>query len=268
MMGVPDDDIISLGELLRQCDLDSDPGQLCDLDQHIPALADLNSKEIEALLGSRDVPLEKYAHLVRSRVLKDAFHLLDMIYISRVHGLRIPFAQAFRDALFIPNIKDKARIEVWLRTKNLKWEDMLRYKSAWLWRHCRRTIPPPEVLYPLVYDVLHTWGALKDAKTGLPLFNASAWQTAKNILDLVRNGYVSDPPGVTLYYCIGLDAEANGLPIYRCIRGTNMTEGGVHTHLRSRLPTSGVSVRHMRACLLDFVLRHNLLVSTNMNLPS
>ncbi|KAF8996470.1 hypothetical protein BDZ89DRAFT_1149037 [Hymenopellis radicata] len=41
-----------------------------------------------------------------------------------------------------------------------------------------------------------------------------------------------------------------------------MTEGGVHTHLRSRLPTSGVSVRHMRACLLDFILRHNLLVGT------
>ncbi|KAK0461442.1 hypothetical protein IW261DRAFT_1614365 [Armillaria novae-zelandiae] len=41
-----------------------------------------------------------------------------------------------------------------------------------------------------------------------------------------------------------------------------MTEGGVHTHLRSRLPTSGVSIRHMRACLLDFILRHNLLVGT------
>ncbi len=254
-----DDNIISLGDLLRQCELDSEPVQL---QQRQSAGADLGNEEVTALLGLRNLPLEEFSRLVRSRVLKDAFHLLDMVYISRVHGLRIPFAQAFRDALFIPNIEDKACIETWLRTKNLEWEDMLRYKSAWLWRHCRRTIPPPEVLYPLVYDVLHTWGPLKDAKTGLPLFNSSAWQTAKNILELVRNGYVSDPPGVTLYYCVGLDAAANGLPIYRCVRGTNMTEGGVHTHLRSRLPTSGVSIRHMRACLLDFILRHNLLVST------
>ncbi len=41
-----------------------------------------------------------------------------------------------------------------------------------------------------------------------------------------------------------------------------MTEGGVHTHIRSRLPIYGVSPRHMQACLLDFILRHNLLVGT------
>ncbi|KAF8989595.1 hypothetical protein BDZ89DRAFT_974680, partial [Hymenopellis radicata] len=156
----------------------------------------------------------------------------------------------------------KSRIEIWLRSKGLKWDDMLRYKSKWLWRHCRRTIPPPETLYPLVHDVFHTWGSLKDAKTGAPLFNAAAWQKAKNILELIRNGYVSDPPGVPLYYCIGLDAQAGGLPVYRCFRGTNMTEGGVHTHLRARLPTRSTSVRHMVACLLDFILRHNLLVGT------
>ena len=39
-------------------------------------------------------------------------------------------------------------------------------------------------------------------------------------------------------------------------------EGGVHMHLRSRLPTSGASVRHVNACLSDFVLQRNLWVSS------
>ncbi|KAJ7689636.1 hypothetical protein B0H17DRAFT_1331730 [Mycena rosella] len=211
-----------------------------------------------SILGP-EIP-ENWATIVRSRVLKDIFHVFHMIYISRTHGLRLAFIHAFRDACLIPHPIDKARIEVYLATRNLTWADMLCYKPKWLWRHCRRTVPPPEELYPLVHRVFMLYGPLKDAKTGLPLFNAAAWKIAKNILELVRNGYVSDVPGVALYILLGFDAKAGGLPIYRCIRSTNMVEGGVHTHLRAKLPSRGASVRHMVACLLDFVLRHNLTV--------
>lgn len=68
------------------------------------------------------------------------------------------------------------------------------------------------------------------------------------------------PQILPLYTVIGLDEKNHGLPIYHCFRGTNSTEGGVHTHLRPRMPTSGASVRHVHSCLLDFVLRHNLVV--------
>ncbi|KAJ6473082.1 hypothetical protein C8R45DRAFT_776206, partial [Mycena sanguinolenta] len=199
-----------------------------------------------------------FAWLIRSRVLKDIFHVFNMIYISRSHGLRIAFSRALRDALLIPHPSDKAWIERYLKTRGVTWDNMLRFHPTWVWRHCRRTIPPPEVLYPLVHEVFMTYGPLKDAKTGLPLFNSAAWRISKNILELIQNGYVSDPPGVQLYYCLGFDAKADGLPIYRCVRGTNMVEGGVHTHLLSKLPSRGASVRHMICCLLDFVLRHNL----------
>ncbi|KAJ7018412.1 hypothetical protein C8F04DRAFT_977319 [Mycena alexandri] len=153
-----------------------------------------------------------------------------------------------------------ALIEAYLKGHDVTWENMRRFHPKWLWRHCRRTIPPAEELYPLVHKVFMTYGPLKDAKTGLPLFNAAAWRIAKNILELVKNGHVSDPPGVQLYYCLGFDIKACGLPIYRCVRGTNNVEGGVHTHLLSNLPSRGASVRHMVACLLDFILCHNLRV--------
>lgn len=203
-----------------------------------------------------------FIHIIRSRVLKDPFHVFNMIYISRTHALRIPFAQALRDAMFIPHPEDKWRVSIWLQTKGLNWDTMLQFRSRWIWKHVRRTIPPPELLYPGIHDVFLKFGPLRDAKTNLPLFSASTWKTTKNILELIRNGYLSDPPGISLYYCIGLDYRAGGLRVWHCIRGTNMTEGGVHTHLRPRMPSRGTSIRHMRACLYDFVLHHNLHVST------
>ncbi|KAF6762926.1 hypothetical protein DFP72DRAFT_1140138 [Ephemerocybe angulata] len=96
-----------------------------------------------------------------------------------------------------------------------------------------------------------------DATTKAPLFNANNWKVSKNILDLVYHGYVSDPPGVPLYG-VHPDSEISVLPVYRCFRGTNRTEGAVHTHLRSHLPSSGTSIRHVEAALDDFTLIHNI----------
>ncbi|KAG6821234.1 hypothetical protein H0H93_002344 [Arthromyces matolae] len=260
---IPNDDIdgISVGEVINDGPTTNFPDDSSGLESNPESDASSHNLGAETL-GVRNIDQDSFKTHIRSRVLKDVFHVFNMLYISRTHGLRLGFAQSLRDALLVPHPDDKARVEAWLCTKNIDWDHMLRYNSTWLWRHCRRTVPPPEDLYPLVHDVFMTWGPLKDAKTGLPLFNAAAWKTAKNILELIRNGHVSDPPNVPLYFIIGLDKNAGGLPIYRCIRGTNMVEGGVHTHLRKMLPSCGASVRHMVTCLLDFILRHNLLVGT------
>ncbi|KAJ3768614.1 hypothetical protein FB446DRAFT_706893 [Lentinula raphanica] len=226
----------------------------------------------EETLGPRDLALPEYAQFIWSCVLKDPFHVFNMIYIPKSHALRIPFAQALRDAMLIPHPEDKRRVLDWLRTKGLTWDFILKFKSHWVWKHVRRTIPPPELLYPAIHNVFSKYGPLKDAKTGLPLFSSSTWKVVKNILELNlweawAFGGVSRLSGLKvfflmLYYCIGLDFQAGGLRVWRCICGTNMTEGGVHTHLRPRMPTRGTSIRHMRACLLDFVLHHNLHVGT------
>ena len=58
----------------------------------------------------------------------------------------------------------------------------------------------------------------------------------------VPNPY-TDPPNIPLHYCIGI-IKKSGLPVYRCWRGTNFTEGGVHRPIRRSLPISGVSPEH------------------------
>jgi hypothetical protein len=205
---------------------------------------------------------------IRSRVLKDAFHVFNMFRLPSTHGLRLEFGRQLRNAIFIPIAEDRQRINAWGASQSppQTFEKIRASRPAWLWRRCRRIIPPPKILYPLVEQVFRIFGPLKDATTGIPLFNSGNWKTAKHVLDLIRNGFLSDPPGIALYTTIGIDKTAGGLPIYRCSRGTNFTEGGVHAHLRSHLPSSGASIRHMHACLLDFILRHNLLVCFFLNL--
>ena len=138
--------------------------------------------------------------LIRSRVLKDPFHVFNMIYIPKGHGLLYDFAHALHDAIFIPDKEDKDRIGAFAASLDppQTWATFLRYRASFLWKRCKRVIPPPEVLYPMVVKVFHTYGPLKDAKTGQPLFNKAAWKSAKNILSLIQNGYLSDPPGIAL----------------------------------------------------------------------
>jgi hypothetical protein len=112
----------------------------------------------------------------------------------------------------------------------------------------------------MVEQLFLEYDPLKDASTHLPLFNQQNWKIAKQILELIQQGFVSDPPGIALYSVIAVDAKADNLSVYHCSHGTNFTEGGVHPHLRSQLPTSGASIRHVNACLSDFILQHNIQV--------
>jgi len=130
----------------------------------------------------------------------------------------------------------------------------------WVRERCKHIIPAPVRLRHLVSHVFRTYGPLVDPKTNKPLFTSENWKTAKHVLELIQNGYLSDPPGIPLYTVVGLDKKAGGLSIYRCSRGTNATEGGVHKHIQARLPKCGASIRHVNAMLHDFVLYHNLVV--------
>lgn len=203
-----------------------------------------------------------WSSTLRSRILKDIFHVFNMLRISTSHGLRKEFARALQDTIFVPDQEDRMQISAWaaMAKPPMTFQQLLTSRPKWLWRHCQWSVPPPDILFPLVKNLFMTYGPLKDAATKLPLFSAANWKVAKQILELIRQGFISDPPAIPLYSIIGLDAKAGDLPIYRCSRGTNFTEGGVHAHLRSRMPTSGASVRHANASLCDFVLQHNLRV--------
>ena len=59
-------------------------------------------------------------------------------------------------------------------------------------------------------------------------FQCFSMEKCKKPLNTGQMGYLSDPPGIPLYYTVGVDHEVGGLPVWRCCRGTNFVEGGVH----------------------------------------
>lgn len=197
---------------------------------------------------------------IRSRVIGDLWHLMHQFRIPVHHGLRRPFSRALRDAIFIPDPGDKATVEVVLKKKNLTWEQMLLWNSDWLWRRVRRFVPRPDVLLPRVSKVFEVFGPLKDATTGEPLFNKASIQKAKNVLENIRLGYYSDPPGIKLY--ILQREDKHGLSLYRCMRGTNGIEGGIHQNIIRRFGSFCASPRFAVNLLREYCLTHNLRVST------
>ncbi|KAH6903571.1 hypothetical protein BKA70DRAFT_1433611 [Coprinopsis sp. MPI-PUGE-AT-0042] len=178
---------------------------------------------------------------VRSHVLKDVFHVFNMLQLSPKHGLRADFSRALHDILFVPNEEDRVRINAWAeaQTPPTTFDQLRATRPCWLWRRCRRQIPPSNILHPLVQSLFNTYRPLVDPKSKAPLFNQRIWKKAKTMIS-------------ALVICPSISARA----------APTFTEGGVHTHLLSRLPVSGVSIRHINASLSDFVLQHNLRVGT------
>jgi len=196
--------------------------------------------------------------VVRSRVLGDIWHLFHQFPISLHHGLRRPFARALSAAIFFTDPGDKSAVESFLQKSNTSYEAKLVAKPKWVLARVRRYVPPPEILLSRVAAVIKTFGPLKDSTTGQPLFNDKAWEVTKNILEHIRGGYYSDPPGVSLYYEVGKDK--NNLTLYRCCRGTNDLEGGVHQNLIRRFTSFNVSARQAVNMILDYAICHNMQV--------
>ena len=49
-----------------------------------------------------------------------------------------------------------------------------------------------------------------------------------SVLEAAHSGYLSDPEDISLYE--QKDVDDDGLPLYRCLRGTNAVEG-MHSHI-------------------------------------
>ncbi|KAG1878532.1 hypothetical protein C8R48DRAFT_768098 [Suillus tomentosus] len=232
-----------------------------DLDLASDAEKDLHGlSQIESLaeLVSRNVTIE--SNEVRSRVLGDIWHLMDQFKISIHHGLRRPFSRALQDAIFLPDPVDLAAVKEVLKKRNTCFRQMVLTNSDWVWQRIKRLVPPPEILAPRVTEVLQTYGPLKDAVTGQPLFNDASWEKAHLVIENIKLGYYSDSPGHHFYTLQRTDKL--GLNIYRCSRGTNNVEGGIHQNIIRRFGSFNASPQLTVNLLRDYTLMHNLEVGT------
>ncbi|CAO3656239.1 unnamed protein product [Mucor hiemalis] len=59
------------------------------------------------------------------RILKDAFHIMQMIKVSLKLGMAKEFSRRFRDAIFVVDPEDKARVEEYFGTINTAWSTQM-----------------------------------------------------------------------------------------------------------------------------------------------
>ncbi|CAO3657291.1 unnamed protein product [Mucor hiemalis] len=194
---------------------------------------------------------------VPSRVLKDAFHLIDQIKVSMRHGMAKDFKRRFRDCLFVVYEEDKKNVTRYLATIGYTWEAYLVENPDFLWERVRRYIPTADKLYPLVKECFDDYADARCIKTELVLFDAQAKKTAKNILEAIKSGFVSDlVGGPALYTEKGFDKR--GLMRYSCSCGTSSVEGSCHFNIIRKFSSFNAGPRLTNMALYDYRLCHNI----------
>jgi hypothetical protein len=209
----------------------------------------------QPLMQEEDIPSPLTPTNTCSRVLKDVFHVFQMLKLPLRHGGRADFCRDLRDAILQMDMNDHEKVSQVLLSKGQDFETIMRYNPSYLWARIRRVIPHPMALYPKVVEVFNAHMDVVDQKTGMKLFNLEARKQAKSILELVAKGVLSDPHDVQLYYYLRTDAD--GLPIYRCIRGTNSLEGGVHQNIHRNFASYNAGPQLANCLLSVYCYRHN-----------
>jgi hypothetical protein len=95
------------------------------------------------------------------------------------------------------------------------------YDAKWFQARVPRRVPAPLELYYRLRAVYAAFGDLVDEESGKALFNDKAWKKANAVLLEVLLGFLSDPPGYTMYT---VELDDNGAPkkdrlgcqLYRC----------------------------------------------------
>ncbi|KAF9065365.1 hypothetical protein BDP27DRAFT_1424927 [Rhodocollybia butyracea] len=133
------------------------------------------------------------------------------------------------------------------------------WKMAWLNRHARRYTPEPGKLEPALKQLFNSFKNIicsTNRKKGQgQFFSKELLQITTSLLDSVHCGFLSDPPGIPLYYIIGSDHD--NLPLYQTIRGTNSIEGGVHMVIHHTFGSLRASPELTVSLLGNWTLRQN-----------
>lgn len=217
------------------------------------------------MADSNDINVEPGSSEIKtflSRLLDDNYHVQNRLLklLSHTHTGFKPFAQAFSQTLLIPDKSDEAAVKEVFEKKGIPWSYALRTKSDAIIKRVRRYCPGPEQLVRDLKALFDSWADVKcskDPKRGV-LFNQDARKEAALILKVAQLGLISDPPGISLYFKIGVDP--NGLTVYRCIRGTNSLEGGIHMPLRRTFGSLRASPELGDALLANIRHRRNVTV--------
>ncbi|KAL7415815.1 hypothetical protein BDY24DRAFT_369149 [Mrakia frigida] len=194
----------------------------------------------------------------KSNVKLDVVHAMFRVEkeVSKAHTAHKAFLRALSETLLVYDAGDRAEVEDLAKATGWTWEELKQKKGKWLKKRVRRFIPESEVLAANLVTLLNGWKDVEDmsVKTRGKLLRRRARKAMENLIELVRKGYLSDPP-VPLYYILRTDQQ--GYTVYRCVRGTNVIEGGIHKNIVRSIGANNAGMPLMVALLRNFTSRLN-----------
>ena len=120
---------------------------------------------------------------------------------------------------------------------------------------------PPSFLYGQVRAVLVVYCTKLDADSKKSLFNKRAWKKANNLLEVLLDGFISNPPDLPL--CLhqlnkkgDSKIDSDGFYLYHYIRETNLIEL-FHKSLVSAYRTWQVGIEYSDCLLMERNRRNN-----------
>jgi hypothetical protein len=196
--------------------------------------SDMASEEgnMEPLQNDKLGPVPDRVKIKFSCVLGDLFHAMDRAKVPTNHEFKKAYYYALMGAFLewdpngLASVKNTLLDNGWTEEE---FESTLFYKPSFFRRRVQRVALPPHLLYYRVRAVFVTFGDKLDSKSGRPLFNDDSWRKACNLLEEIKRGFYSDPPGFN-FYKFDVDKKGEikkdiyGIPLIRCCRGTNMVE--------------------------------------------
>lgn len=201
-----------------------------------------------------------------SRVLDDAFHLMDRLIrlLSKKHSAFRAFAHDFSEAIFIRDLTDELAVRAVLEKNGVDWEYAKRAKAAALNLRIRRYIPDRITLVKRLEILFKAYADIQCStkKTRGPFFSEEAKEMTERLLATAREGYLSDPFGISLHYLMGKDRDK--LNIYRTVRGTNSVEGGFHMVIRRIFGSLRASPELAECILINWIMRRNQRVRVSL----
>ena len=183
-----------------------------------------------------DLSVEELSSKTHKTVLADIFHLMDRAKLPIHHEYKSLFFRALRASVFIMNDDDVDDVKRILDGKvGTSWEKKLSFDFSYIAKRVRRRVPPPNILYHRMKAVFDFFKDRHCSTTNVVLFHEKNRNKFCNMLELVKKGYASDPPGMAMYVP-KTDAygrkmvDSDGLKLYRSVRGTSNLES-LHQYL-------------------------------------
>ena len=200
------------------------------------ALAEQDGNAREADEDDSLAPEDLHRNTAIKKVLGDAFHFMDRAKVPTHHEYKALYFRALRAAMFIMNESDVEDVKKVLSNKrDESWEKKMAFNFTYIAQRVRRRIPPPNILYHRMKAVYDFFKDRDDSKKNTKLFNDRARKKFENVLELVKQGYASDPEHMSMYIpktdSFGrVMVDKDGLQLYRSIRGTSNLES-LHQYL-------------------------------------